>query len=233
MCSCLPSTSYFRVRVVYILYLVCLQLFLLFVRIKAKEANDRTPVNVSNPLSAVLQNQLDGLAGGAGSMMKTLASSLLSSTTTVLEYDLKEANSMQRGLLFNMAFLWFLHFKMKQVQPVMLQTASGFLNIFYSPLFQVYVLGRNLERPFKTLSKSFADSTEEAKLNDGSPTTTLERRSLHDHIASESEETDYDEHARDNDGENDDADDDDEEEEVDDDDDDEEVEGGEENEVDD
>merc|ERR1712051_113213 len=30
------------------------------------------------------------------------------------------------------------------------QTASGILNLVYSPLFQVYVLGRNLERPFVT-----------------------------------------------------------------------------------
>jgi len=30
-----------------------------------------------------------------------------------------------------------------------MQTATGFMNLAYSPLFQVYVLGRNLERPFK------------------------------------------------------------------------------------
>lgn len=39
---------------------------------------------------------------------------------------------------------------MNQVQPLFYQTASGLLNFVYSPLFQVYVLGRNLERPFVT-----------------------------------------------------------------------------------
>ncbi|KAL7556936.1 hypothetical protein ACA910_005288 [Epithemia clementina (nom. ined.)] len=155
-------------RLLYILYVVGLQLFLLYVRVKAKEANDRTPITISNPLSAALQGQLEGLAGGAGSMMKALASSFLSSTTSILEYDLKEAKSMQRGLLVNMAFLWFIHFKLKQVQPLLIQTASGLLNLFYSPLFQVYVLRRNLERPFKTLA-AMMPLPQERVQNVGSP----------------------------------------------------------------
>ena len=154
---------------IYILCVGGLQLFLLFVRVKAKEKNDRTSITINNPLSTALQGQLEGLAGGAGSMMKTLASSFLSSTTSILEYDLKEAQSMQRGLLFNMAFLWFVHFKLKQVQPLMIQTASGLLNLFYSPLFQIYVLGRNLERPFKTATSSFAKLQEEAQAKEEDP----------------------------------------------------------------
>jgi len=59
------------------------------------------------------------------------------------------AKKMNGGLLFPMLFLYFLHFKMKQVQPLLMQTATGFVNLAYSPLFQVYVLGRNLERPFR------------------------------------------------------------------------------------
>jgi Phosphate transport (Pho88) len=81
-------------------------------------------------------------------MMKNLASSFLSSSSTVVEYDLKQANSMQSGLIFNMAMNWFLHFKMGQVQPLLIQSMTGLLNLLYSPLFQVYVLGRNLQRPF-------------------------------------------------------------------------------------
>lgn len=58
--------------------------------------------------------------------------------------------NMQGGIFFNMAFMWFLHFKMQQVQPLLVTTINGFMQLVYNPLFQVYVLGRNLERPFKS-----------------------------------------------------------------------------------
>merc|ERR1740124_608185 len=45
--------------------------------------------------------------------------------------------------------LYFLHFKMGQVQPLIYQTVNGFKALLTSPLFQVYALGRNLERPFR------------------------------------------------------------------------------------
>lgn len=128
-------------------YLIVQQLFVLYVRIKAKENDDQTLVTVKNPFSSVLEKQLDG--GGNAGMMKNLASSFLSSESTVKEYDLKQAKAMQSGLVMNMLFMWFLHFKMEQVQPLLVQTATGILQMCYSPLFQVYALGRNLERPFK------------------------------------------------------------------------------------
>jgi len=150
-------------RISYISYIVILQLFLAYARIKAKAANDRTTITVNNPMSSALQGQMEGLTGGGGAgagVMKMLASSLLSSATSVLEYDLKEVKNMQRGLLFNMAFQWFLHFKMKQVQPLLIQTGSGLLNLYYSPLFQVYVLGKRLERPFKVNTNTMAQLQE-------------------------------------------------------------------------
>jgi len=104
---------------------------------------------------AVLQSKIGG--ADSNQMMKNLASSLLSSKSTVAEYDVKQARAMQQGLLFNLAFMWFLHFKMNQVQPVLVSAISGIINIFYSPLFQAYVLGRNLERPFKSLVEARAE----------------------------------------------------------------------------
>lgn len=101
---------------------------------------------MSNPLSGFLAQQNQQQSG----MVKSLASSFLSSTSTVLEYDLQQARNMQGGILFNLAFMWFLHFKMEQVQPLLMTTANGLINLYYSPLFQAYVLNRNLERPFKT-----------------------------------------------------------------------------------
>jgi hypothetical protein len=139
----------------FIVYIIALQLFVVYFRVRAKIADDRTPVQISNPLSGLLSQQNEG-AGGGG-MMKSLASSFLSSQSTVLEYDLGQARSMQSDILFNLAFMWFLHFKMQQVQPLILTTINGIMNLLYSPLFQVYVLGRNLERPFKSQHAAMAE----------------------------------------------------------------------------
>lgn len=82
-------------------------------------------------------------------MVKNIANQFLASTSTIMEYDLSQAKSMNNGLLVPMIMLWVLHFKMGQVQPLFFQTASGVKELVFSPLFQTYILGKNLERPFK------------------------------------------------------------------------------------
>jgi len=139
-------------RYAFLAYVIAVQVFLLYVRFRAKSINDRTPITINNPLASLVLGgaSSDGASGGGGNfMVKALAGQVLSTQTTVLEYDLKEAVKMNGGLLFPMVFLYFLHFRMKQVQPLIMQTATGVLNLVYSPLFQVYVMGKNLERPFK------------------------------------------------------------------------------------
>jgi hypothetical protein len=139
-------------RFAFVAYIVSVQLFLLYVRLRAKAINDRTPITISNPLAGLVQNNaLGGAMGGGGGnfMVKALTDHILSTQTTIYEYDMKQVKKMNSGLLFPMIFLYFLHFKMKQVQPLIMQTATGISNLVYSPLFQVYVLGRKLERPFK------------------------------------------------------------------------------------
>ena len=84
-----------------------------------------------------------------GDMVKNLANSFLSSESTIVDYDLLQAKNMNNSLLIPMVMLWFLHFKMGQVQPLLHQAVSGVKELVVSPLFQVYILGRNLERPFK------------------------------------------------------------------------------------
>jgi hypothetical protein len=179
-------------RFAYIAYLVFLQLFLAYVRIQAKQNNDRTPIELTNPLSSVLQQQLGGGAqenGVGNGMMKNLASSLLSSKSTVLEYDLNQTKSMQRGLILNMAFMWFLHFKMEQVQPLIIQTVTGLCNLFYSPLFQIYVLGRNLERPFKNPAmKRMEEQAEEQAAADAAAQQTEETAEEEDTVEAIAEE---------------------------------------------
>jgi Phosphate transport (Pho88) len=135
-------------RFAFLAYILVLQAFLLYVRIRAKAENNRAPVKLSNPVAKLVQQQFQGTEN-TNAMVKNLASSFLSSESTVLEYDLKQAKGMQGGLMFTMCFMWLLHFKFKQVQPIMVQTVSGLVNLFFSPLFQIYVMGRNLERPFK------------------------------------------------------------------------------------
>ena len=103
----------------FIAYLVALQIFVFYVRMTAKANNDRTPLKITNPLSNLVQAQLQG-PGNSNPMVKNLASSFLSSESTFMEYDLKQAQSMQGGLLFNMFFMWVLHFKMEQVQPLLI-----------------------------------------------------------------------------------------------------------------
>jgi hypothetical protein len=139
------------------------QIFIFYVRIMAKKNNDRTPIQQTNPLSDMLQKQM-GQQGG-NDMVKNLASSFLSSATTVREYDMKQASNMQGGIIFNMAFNWFLHFKMQKTQPLLMQIITGTMQLIYHPLFQVYALGRNLERPFKaqiTAAQKMMEAQKEA-----------------------------------------------------------------------
>ncbi|KAI2503081.1 Phosphate transport (Pho88) [Fragilaria crotonensis] len=87
-------------RFLYIAYVILLQLFLLYVRLQAKSINNRTPIQMTSPFSKILESTQN-------TQVKNLASSLLSSQSTVLEYDLAQIKSMNGGLLMNMAFLWF------------------------------------------------------------------------------------------------------------------------------
>ncbi|KAL7467229.1 hypothetical protein ACHAXS_007479 [Conticribra weissflogii] len=150
-------------RFAFLAYIISTQIFLIYVRIRAKQINDRTPITINNPLASLVQGSA---VGGGNAIVKSLADQVLSTQTTILEYDLKEVKKMNGSLLFPMVFLYFLHFKMKQVQPLIMQTATGFLNLVYSPLFQVYVMGRNLERPFKPPANPILGGGMEGMQND-------------------------------------------------------------------
>eukprot|EP00531_Pseudo-nitzschia_arenysensis_P012597 CAMPEP_0116132696 /NCGR_PEP_ID=MMETSP0329-20121206/9695_1 /TAXON_ID=697910 /ORGANISM="Pseudo-nitzschia arenysensis, Strain B593" /LENGTH=377 /DNA_ID=CAMNT_0003627247 /DNA_START=113 /DNA_END=1246 /DNA_ORIENTATION=+ len=138
------------IRTLFVFYLLVQQAFIFYVRIMAKRNNDRRPVQVQNPLSSMLSSQLEKQQAGGSDMVKNLASNFLKTDSTVVEYDMGQATNMQGGILFNLVFMWILHFKMSQVQPLLVTSVSGFVQLVYNPLFQVYVLGRNLERPFKS-----------------------------------------------------------------------------------
>ncbi len=172
----------------------------------AKRNNDRTPVQVQNPLSSMLSSQLEKQQAGGSDMVKNLASNFLKTDSTVAEYDMGQATNMQGGILFNMVFMWILHFKMNQVQPLLVTSVNGFLQLVYNPLFQVYVLGRNLERPFKS-PEVFKDP----RAQEGTEETTTEDETT-DAATKESdeedEEDDDDEEEEEENGDDDDDDDD-------------------------
>jgi len=138
-------------RYAFVSYLVVTQFFLGYVYLRVKSMNDRTSITISNPLAGLVNGAGGGSGSGAGTnfMVKAITNQVLSTSTTIFEYDIKQVKKMNGSLLFPMIMLYFLHFRMKQVQPLLMQTCTGVMNLVYSPLFQVYVLGRNLERPFK------------------------------------------------------------------------------------
>jgi len=136
------------IRFFFILQIAVQQAFILYVRIMAKRENDRTHIELKNPITSMVESQLE--SGGGNDMVKNLASSFLKKESTVREYDISQTSTMQGSILFNMILMWFLHFKMQQVQPLLVSVVNGFMQLVYNPLFQVYIMGRNLERPFKS-----------------------------------------------------------------------------------
>jgi len=136
------------IRFLFVLQLVIQQAFIFYVRVMAKRRDDRTPVELKNPLTNMVESQLESVGGG-NDMVKNLASSFLKKELSVREYDIRQTSVMQGSILFNMLLMWFLHFKMQQVQPLLVSVVNGFLQLAYNPLTQVYIMRRNLERPFK------------------------------------------------------------------------------------
>lgn len=111
---------------------------MLYVRLVATRRGDTATVEARNPAMDMLLSQIL-LDGNAQDMAKRLTSSFLGSEMTVLEYDLKQASDMQGGVIVNMLFMWFLHFKLEKVQPLLIQVLMGYVQLGFSPLFQVYV----------------------------------------------------------------------------------------------
>jgi len=129
------------------------QIFLFYVRLAARRKRDLTLIDVKSPIFDAITTQLQ-LDKAANTMLKKLSSSLLPSEATIMEYDLKQASTMEGGIILTMCFMWVLHFKLDKVQPLIIQILMGFMNLVYSPLFQIYVLRKNLERPFQPRSAS-------------------------------------------------------------------------------
>ncbi|KAJ1728867.1 phosphate transporter (Pho88) [Coemansia biformis] len=72
--------------------------------------------------------------------------------TTVSRYDIGEVAKLQKSSMFTAAIVMFMHFKFGYIQPLILQSLLPILNLFKSPLFQIYILGKpatdSLKRPW-------------------------------------------------------------------------------------
>ena len=138
------------IRFTFIGYIIFVNLFTLYVKFVAKRIDDSSVITMENPMMKLVKSQLNN------AVSSDLASSLLTNSftsgtkITIRDYDVQQANTLFYGLLPNLIIMWIIHFKFKQVQPLFLTTASGVLTLIQNPLFQVYVLGKKLERPFKS-----------------------------------------------------------------------------------
>ena len=150
-------------RIAFIVYISSVMAFSMYVRYKARERNDQRPVEMENAIAGLVKSQINNAMAGSPSSetVKGLANKFLTSVTNVMEYDMQQAGALRNSVLAPMLILWILHFKMKQVQPLLMQIVTGLSNLMYHPLVQVYVMGRNLERPFKKplspMEQSFQD----------------------------------------------------------------------------
>lgn len=107
--------------------------------IAARRIGDTTVVQVKNQLSDAILSQVNQAEGAPIAIVKQLTSSFLSSETTVMDYDLKQASNMQGGVIFNLCLMWVVHFKLEKVQPLLIHIITSLIQLAYSPLFQVYV----------------------------------------------------------------------------------------------
>lgn len=158
-------------RFLFIAVLVIQQAFIVYVRFMAKSRNDKSLVHIESPFDSALVSKLVENRTGGNAMLKNLASSFLSKDTTVMEYDMGQVTSMQSGIIFSAVLMWILHFRFELVQPLLMTVCNNLVQLVYNPLFQVYVLGRNLERPFKTPKPEWmkdleAEATSEKKADE-------------------------------------------------------------------
>ena len=128
----------------------------------AKTNNDRTIIHLESPMDAMLKSQMGGTDLGSNEGLKKMMSNFLSKDVTVMQYDMDQAKGMQTSIIITMIITWFMHFKFQQVQPLLVTIISGYFQLFMNPLFQVYVLGRNLERPFKAPKPAWIQENEDA-----------------------------------------------------------------------
>jgi hypothetical protein len=106
----------------------CLVQMLLEWRIRAR--NDATPVKMPlNPIALLM--------GGGGS----------GGEQTAAVYDKAQLASQRNSYRMGCLFTCLLHFKFKMWQPLVYSSVSGVVDLYYSPLVNIYLFGRKARAP--------------------------------------------------------------------------------------
>jgi len=63
------------------------------------------------------------------------------------EYDLKELNKSSKSALLQGLIVCLLHFKWNIIQPLIISGTVVFRSFLFNPLYQRYILGREILRP--------------------------------------------------------------------------------------
>lgn len=66
---------------------------------------------------------------------------------TYSEYDLKELNKSSKSALLQGLIVCLLHFKWNIIQPLIISGTVVFRSFLFNPLYQRYILGREILRP--------------------------------------------------------------------------------------
>ncbi|KAJ3083575.1 hypothetical protein BCR33DRAFT_722317 [Rhizoclosmatium globosum] len=74
-------------------------------------------------------------------------------TTTVKEYDAKKADETMQQTVLAVVMMGIMHFQFGFIRPLLLQAIMGLRNVYTTPLFELYILGKPatgaLARPWK------------------------------------------------------------------------------------
>eukprot|EP00903_Cladosiphon_okamuranus_P016072 g14836.t1 len=164
-------------RAIYTAYLVFSQALCMYIRYLIWKKNDDTEMEVPPPpqLKNFMEAGKAGVAaeatgaaagggeggakeaagglGGAASSLGPMLDKMMTSKRPVKKYDMNTIQGMRRGQFWASLLMCYTHLRRGMIKPMMLQASFGVLRMLDSPLFHIYVLGReakgNLARPFK------------------------------------------------------------------------------------
>ncbi|CAG8481505.1 9990_t:CDS:2 [Diversispora eburnea] len=72
--------------------------------------------------------------------------------TTIRDYDLDKNKEVLNQTFTSLALIMFLHFYLGLNQPLLAQSILPLKNIYQQQIVQIHLLGKEVKRPFKTVS---------------------------------------------------------------------------------
>ncbi|XBW38190.1 hypothetical protein QEN19_003782 [Hanseniaspora menglaensis] len=126
-------------RIFYVTFNVLTYLTYQYIKMKISKKNDLKTIKYQNQKSPMQML----LKGGASDENEEAVI-----TTTVVQYDLEQVESLIKGMYTSWLMMGGMHFYMKYTQPMVMQGISPIKSVLEHPLFNAYVLGKEVERPF-------------------------------------------------------------------------------------